>query len=106
VERAFRGGVRPTESEVSTYQQLVINELQTWGFIGEVEVVDQTWIDVAYTWTWPGSVWQKEALTKIYAHGVHCVGRYARWLFQGIADSIRDGMYVGAAAAAMLRKDA
>jgi hypothetical protein len=24
------------------------------------------------------------------------VGRYARWVFQGIADSIRDGLLVGA----------
>lgn len=105
VERAFPGGLRPTESEVSTYQQRVISELQTWGFIRDVEIADPTWIDVAYTWTWPGSLWKKEALTEIYAHGVHCVGRYARWSFQGIADSIRDGMYVGAAAGGMLRND-
>jgi hypothetical protein len=24
------------------------------------------------------------------------VGRYARWVFQGIADSIKDGFYAGA----------
>jgi hypothetical protein len=25
------------------------------------------------------------------------VGRYGRWIFQGIADSLRDGLFVGAA---------
>ena len=28
---------------------------------------------------------------------VYPVGRYARWIFQGIADSIRDGLFVGGA---------
>ena len=28
---------------------------------------------------------------------IQMVGRYARWVFQGISDSIRDGLYVGAA---------
>ena len=29
------------------------------------------------------------------AHGIYQVGRYGRWAFQGIADSIRDGFIVG-----------
>jgi len=30
-------------------------------------------------------------------HDIQMVGRYARWVFQGISDSLRDGLYVGAA---------
>ena len=32
---------------------------------------------------------------RLEAHGVEPVGRYARWHFQGIADSIRDGLRAG-----------
>jgi hypothetical protein len=71
--------------------------LQAWEFIGEAEVVDPTWIEVAYTWTWPGSHWRAKALRCLEEHGIFPVGRYGRWIFQGIADSIRDGFFTGAA---------
>ena len=29
-------------------------------------------------------------------HGIYQVGRYGRWIFQGIADSIKDGFFAGA----------
>ena len=51
---------------------------------------------MAYTWRWPGSAWQREALATLESHDVFQVGRYARWAFQGIADSIRDGLSAGA----------
>ncbi|NJN93910.1 MAG: protoporphyrinogen oxidase-like protein, partial [Anaerolineales bacterium] len=53
VERAYPGGEQPATEAVQTYTAAVVKELQNWGFIGEVEVVDPTWIDVAYTWAWP-----------------------------------------------------
>jgi protoporphyrinogen oxidase len=97
VERAFADSVRPTPAEELVYTSAVIAELQDWGFINEVDVIDPTWIEVAYTWTWPGSKWKSEALALLASYHVHCVGRYARWSFQGIADSIRDGLFAGAA---------
>lgn len=97
VERAFPGGARPDPAEEAAYARAVVAELQDWGFIGEAEVVDPTWIDVAYTWAWPGSPWRGQAMARLEAAGVFPVGRYARWIFQGIADSIRDGLFVGAA---------
>jgi len=100
VERAYGPGRRPGHAEVARYAAKVVEELQDWGFIGEAEVVHPTWIDVAYTWAWPGSRWRSDALQMLEAHGISQVGRYGRWLFQGIADSIRDGLYVGAALAA------
>ena len=60
------------------------------------EVVDPTWIDVAYTWEWPSSTWKSQAIRLLQQHDIYMVGRYARWVFQGIADSIKDGFYAGA----------
>jgi protoporphyrinogen oxidase len=100
VERAYGQGHRPADAEVARYATAVVEELQDWGFIGEAEVVHPTWIEVAYTWAWPRSRWRSDALRMLEDHGITQVGRYGRWVFQGIADSIRDGLYVGAALAA------
>jgi len=97
VERAFRGGPKPAPEEIRQYSQATVRELQQWGFLGDAEVVDPTWIDVAYTWSWPGSRWRATALQALERQDIQMVGRYARWRFQGIADSLRDGLYVGAA---------
>ena len=96
-EALFGEGARPKEEETARYGDLVVKELQDWGFIEEPEVVDPTWINVAYTWSWPGSQWKQQCLGKLEEHGIYQVGRYARWGFHGIADSIRDGLMVGAA---------
>lgn len=97
VERAYIGGQQPSPQEIRDYSQATLRELQQWGFLGGAEVVDPTWIDVAYTWSWPGSQWRAAALQALEEHDIQMVGRYARWRFQGIADSLRDGLYVGAA---------
>ncbi len=97
VERAFLGGQKPEEKEIRTYAGAVVRELREWDFIKDAEVVDPTWIDVAYTWSWPGSQWRAKALKRLEENDVVMMGRYAKWSFQGIADSIRDGLYVGAA---------
>lgn len=96
VERAYAGGAKPDEQHIASYADAVIAELRQWGFIDEVEVVDASWIDVAYTWSWPGSAWRQEALCALAARDIHAVGRYGRWIFQGIADSLADGLGAGA----------
>ncbi len=105
VEKAYPGGQRPTSDEINTISQSMIAELQAWGWIGTVEVVDPTWIDVAYTWSVPGSVWREQAMRQLEAHGIHPVGRYARWSVaaqdQSIAASLRDGLVTGALVRAM-----
>jgi len=95
VERAFQGGTRPTEAEARAYEKQIVEELQDWRFIADVEAVHATWIDVAYTWTWPSSTWRAEAISTLERHGITMVGRYGRWHFQGIAESIRDGLLAG-----------
>ena len=95
VEKSYPGGHKPGDDEIRFVCRQVIKELQEWSFIDRVEVVDPTWVDVAYTWSWPGSRWSQEALRVSKEHDIYQVGRYGRWLFQGIADSIRDGFVVG-----------
>ncbi|OLD63947.1 MAG: protoporphyrinogen oxidase-like protein [Acidobacteria bacterium 13_1_40CM_2_68_5] len=97
VERACRGGRRPPPAEVEIYTRSTVDELRDWGFIEEAEVADPTFIDVAYTWSWPDSRFRIKALKALEEQGIYQVGRYGRWVFQGIADSIRDGFYVGQA---------
>jgi len=97
VETAYVGGKKPSDREIARYSRNVVDELQDWGFVRDAEVIDPTWIDVAYTWSWPGSVWRQKALEMLQDHGIYQVGRYGRWVFQGIADSIRDGLLVGSA---------
>ncbi|MBR8826551.1 MAG: FAD-dependent oxidoreductase [Gomphosphaeria aponina SAG 52.96 = DSM 107014] len=95
VEKAYLGGVKPTTTEIHSYSQDVITELQRWNYIKQTEVVSPTWIDVAYTWTLPNSTWREKAMKTLEEHDIYPIGRYARWIFQGIADSIKDGFFVG-----------
>jgi protoporphyrinogen oxidase len=99
VERAYPGGARPAPREIDDYCAAVVRELEAWGYIGRAEVVHPTWIDVAYTWSWPGSKWRDQGVAALAKHGIFQIGRYARWTFQGIADSIRDGFIAGGALA-------
>ncbi len=96
IERAYPGGKKPTDEEAAQYANAVVAELTEWGYIERAEVVDPTWIDVAYTWEWPNSTWKSQAIRLLQQHDIYMVGRYARWIFQGIADSIKDGFYAGA----------
>lgn len=96
VERAYLADNKPTDAEVQQYAKAVVRELQDWGYITEAEVVDPTWIDVAYTWSYPNSPWKKQAMQQLEEYGIYSIGRYGRWVFQGIADSVRDGFYAGA----------
>jgi protoporphyrinogen oxidase len=97
LERAYVGGSKPSSEEIAQCAKACVEELRTWKFITDPEVVDPTWIDVAYTWSWPESKWRASALKALEEHDIQMVGRYARWIFQGIADSLRDGLFVGAA---------
>lgn len=91
VERSLPGHDDKIPLDINAYSRAVVEELQSWGFIADVEVMDATWIPIAYTWSWPGSNWRTDALNLLAKHNILQVGRYARWRFQGIAESIRDG---------------
>jgi protoporphyrinogen oxidase len=97
VERAYSKGTQPTRRAVRRYIRDALLELRAWGFIQDVEVAHPTWISVAYTWSRPGSSWKTEACQLLQRHGIFSIGRYGRWVFQGIADSIQEGFGAGAA---------
>jgi len=97
VEKAYAEGEKPTAEEIDKICKDIIGELQSWEWIGEMEVYDPTWIDVAYTWSWPKSNWKETALKELEKNSIYQIGRYGRWIFQGIADSIKDGLMIGAA---------
>ena len=97
VECAYENDKMPSHKEIKIYIQNVIKELQDWAFINEVEVIDVNLINVAYTWSWPDSGWRREAIDELKKYNIYQVGRYGKWSFQGIADSIRDGLTIGAA---------
>lgn len=97
VERAYLGGQKPNEDEIRRLNNATIHELQQWGWIEQIEVVDSTWIEEAYTWSWPRSLWKELTLKILEDHDIYQIGRFARWsVGQGIADSIRDGLMAGA----------
>ena len=97
VERAFPEGPRLAEEVTRTYINNVVQELQEWQWIDDVEVVHPTWTDMAYTWAWPNSNWRKRAIQTLETYEIYQAGRYGRWVFQGIADSVREGLLIGAA---------
>jgi len=97
VEKAYPESQRPSQVELGRLCRDVVEQLQVWEWISDVEVIDPTWIEVAYTWSWSGSKWKDRALEILEQHEILQVGRYACWSFQGIADSIRDGLLAGAA---------
>lgn len=100
VEKAYQGGHQPTAEQTQELTQAIVEELRAWGWIEDVEVADPTWIETAYTWVWPGSQWRQEAIGTLERYGIYQLGRYGRWApqltDQGIAQSIRDGLWAGA----------
>ena len=95
VEHAWPGGTRPDAASEARLVDETVAELVGRGVIGAVEVVDVSWVPTAYTWSWPGSTWVADALAVLDGLGVEQVGRYARWHFQGIAESIAEGLAAG-----------
>ena len=91
VERAFVGGERP-RPDGTRYATDVLKELDDWGWIkGRGGLVDLTWVDVAYTYRWPGSTWREDSLKLLKKHDIHSIGRYGNWKFCGIVQSMREG---------------
>ncbi len=92
VDKAYPGGNKPAKSMIRKASQGIVQELKDWEFITKVEIADPTWIDVAYTWHLPNSNWRKKALKTLRENDVLQIGRYGRWKFQGILDSIKEGL--------------
>ena len=97
LERAYRDGHKPSPEQIDQFARAAVEELRAWHFIRDLEVLSPTWVDVAYTWSLPGSRWRARALKTLEEHDILMTGRFGKWEFQGIADSIQDGFLAGAA---------
>jgi len=91
VEKAFLPGQKPGKIQIDRLGREIIEELKSWQYIKEAEVISPTWIEHAYTWQRPRSGWKQESLHRLKEHNIHSIGRYGAWKFQGILDSMRDG---------------
>lgn len=71
----------------------IIDELQSWRWIGKVIVSDPTWVPVAYTWNYDLTARQRyiDILKKL---DIYSIGRYGKWHFQGMVQSIEEGLNV------------
>jgi len=94
VEMAFAGGIKLRDEDIKRISYSTIEELKTWKYIKEAEVVDPTWIEVAYTWEWPNSNWKRKTIEVLRNNNIFSIGRYGKWKFQGIAESIKDGLVI------------
>ena len=95
VEKAYPNGRKPTEDEVKLYCDSVVNELREWNFIDKAETLHPTWIEVAYTWAKPASNWKNKSIELLKNNNIIQIGRYGKWNFQGIAESINEGFGIG-----------
>jgi len=91
VEKAFLPGDRPHKAKLDRLGRKIVEELKAWKYIKAVEVLSPTWIEHAYTWRFPGSTWRENAIAYLKGHGIHSIGRFGAWRFQGILESMKDG---------------
>lgn len=71
----------------------VIKELTQWGFIGSVFEVDPTVVNCAYTWIADPSQ-RYEAIKYLEDNDIISTGRYGKWKFCGMVESIEMGLSV------------
>lgn len=90
-EKAYPAGTKPSPAAMDQIGLEIIRELQDWGMITAVEVMSPTWVEVAYTWQYPDSEWVNNSTKLLKSHHIIPTGRYGKWKFQGIAESIQDG---------------
>lgn len=87
-EMSFVG--EPNMDNLMTNANVFLDELRSRGWIGKIDVVRTDIIRPAYTWVFPHTQ-INECLDYLKTLGIHSTGRYGKWRFQGISESIRDG---------------
>ncbi len=92
VEMAFRD-IQFDDLDTDFIMMKVVEELQSWGFIGNVITSDPTWVACGYTWL-RSREHRDNHLKWLKAHEIISTGRYGKWHFQGLVDSIKDGFEV------------
>ena len=95
VEFAFANGAIPDRQRIEKLCQGTVEELKEWKFIKKELVVDPTIIDVAYTWSYPKSDWISRSINELRSFDIISAGRYGQWKFQGILESLKEGLTLG-----------
>ena len=68
----------------------VIKELQYWGWIGKIITVKTDYVPCAYTWQYNRED-VPNAISWLEERDIISTGRYGKWKFQGLTQSIEDG---------------
>ncbi len=92
VETSFESG---SASALTFDPNPIVQELIDWEFIDQVEALDVSYVNVGYTWSWPQSQWRQICISKLKECGIIQCGRYGRWQFQGIVESLSEGLTIG-----------
>lgn len=93
VEIAFPSEYDFEDLDIPFIIDQVVKELQDWRFIGKVITVDPTWVKTAYTWLRKKED-RENALAWLKERDIISTGRYGKWAFQGMVQSIEDGLNV------------
>jgi len=80
-------------TDVGCTPELIIEELESHGIIKNAKVASATAIPVAYTYCFPNSNVSKY-IKDLKKDDIHSIGRYGKYKFQGIAESITDGLNI------------
>lgn len=91
VEMAFGQEYEYEDLDVDFIITNVVAELQSWGWIENVIVTDPTWVKHAYTWL-RSEEERDRHLAWLKERDIISIGRYGKWKFQGMAESIMDGL--------------
>jgi hypothetical protein len=98
-KRSYLSGSEPVSTELARATGAIVDELKEWRFIDGVLVVDPTFTDPAYTWSWQGSEWARETIGLLAEQGIRQMLRYGPWRFQGMMASFEVGFAAGKTAA-------
>lgn len=91
VEMAIPSDYDYEDLDVPFITSQVIEELQSWGWIEDVIVTDPTFVKCAYTWN--RTLEERERhIQWLKERDIICIGRYAKWIFQGMMESIEQGL--------------
>lgn len=93
VEMAFSPEFDYEDLDVPFIIREVVSELQSWRMIGPTITVDPTWVKTAYTWLHAKET-RDNHLAWLKERDIISTGRYGKWHFQGMVDSIKDGFEV------------
>lgn len=93
VEKAY-SDYKPSDGEINNLSKTIIKELTSWGFIKCALGVFPHWLGIAYTWNYPKSQWVNESIETLKNKSIYQIGRFGRWRFQGMVESIKEGLSI------------